>query len=199
MLRIRSTTCCAAVLAAAAALPFTALAAPAATRAESPACTATLKQIAYDTTMIARLQANLKNLNVLSRKSDVNTVRARQIQTQLTRLQADLAKATKQKAAACGRALSAFDGSYGGDFGPIHVSFTVAAGVISGDIANPTPLRPFDTRTGIAYAQANFVGATCGTFAVRFDPDAGTATVADLTCTLAGQKLTQTVVARRAG
>ncbi len=165
--------------------------------AVSPACAAAQKRVANDETGIARAE---KNLLFKNPHKDIEAVREKQLKTQIARLQADLVVAKAAEAAACGTkapSLADYDGTYNGMFGQIGITFTVANGIISGDLVNPTPIRAMDPQTGIAYAQANFIGANCGTFAVQFSATADTATVKDLTCTLAGQTQTHTVVAAR--
>ncbi|MGD0715660.1 MAG: hypothetical protein ABSB24_15955 [Gaiellaceae bacterium] len=165
--------------------------------ADSPACTAAKNRVANDERGIAK--AN-KNLAFKNPHKDIEAIREKQLNRQIARLQADLVVAKAAQHKACGTSapsLSAYDGTYSGMFGRIGITFTVANGIISGDLLNPSPLRAMDPKTGIAWAQANFVGADCDTFAVQFNAAAGTATVTDLKCTLSGQTETHTVVAAR--
>jgi len=164
--------------------------------ADSPACAAAKQRIAYDNRMIARLRAQLPN-----KHASIQQVRARQINTQIARLQADLARARAAEAKECAAQISAYDGTYQGMVARIEVTFTVKDGVITGDLVNPPPIRALDPKTGIAFVQANFAGASCGggVFQITFNAAAGTATAANLQCTLGGQTVTQTVVARRRG
>jgi len=171
-------------------------AAPWSAGADSPACTAAKQRIAYDNRMIARLRAQLPNTH-----ADIQQVRARQINTQIARLRADLAKAQAARAKECVAPISAYDGTYQGMFAQIQITFTVNDGVITGDLDNPPPIRALDPKTGLAFVQANFAGASCGggVFQITFDAAAGTATAANLKCTLGPQTMTQTVVAQRQG
>jgi hypothetical protein len=164
--------------------------------ADSPACAAAKQRIDYDNRMIARLRAQLPN-----KHADIQQVRARQINTQIARLRADLAKAQAAKAKECVPPISEYDGTYQGMFAQIEITFTVKDGVITGDLTNPPPIRALDAKTGVAFAQANFVDASCGggVFQITFNAAAGTATAMNLKCTLGGQTVTQTVVARREG
>ena len=65
----------------------------------------------------------------------------------------------------------------------------------------PAAIRALDPKTGLAFVQANFAGASCGggVFQITFNAAAGTATATNLKCTLGPQTLTQTVVAQRQG
>jgi hypothetical protein len=169
----------------------------------SPACQAALKRIAYANTMIKRLEANLKNPNVTRSGKIVNPVRARQITVQLARLKAELAAAEAVKAKVCpatptepGAALAAYDGTYNGQFTGTRfvLTFTVASGVVTGDVVSVQPLNP---ATGNVTVRASFAGADCGTLVLHIDPKAGTATAHNVTCTMAGQSATGDVVAQR--
>lgn len=169
----------------------------------SPACQAARKRVAYANTMIKRLEANLANPNVTRSGKIVNPVRARQIKVQLARLKVELKAAKAAAAKACaetptspGASLAAYNGTYNGTFTGTRfaITFTVAGGVLTGDLVSVRPLNP---ATGDVTVQATFAGANCGSPVLHIDPTSGTATAHTVTCTLGGQSATGDFVAHR--
>ena len=170
--------------------------------ATSPACTAATKWVARDTTLIQRLVSQRDN--VTNSASVVNPVRKHQIAVQLARLRADLVKAQAAKKKACVNEPKAwtpadYDGVSGGFSGAprIVVTFTVASGNVTGDLASTAPLDP---ASGNVVVQAAFAGATCDTATLHIDPATGAATTATtVKCTLGGASATGKIEAKRTG
>ncbi len=163
----------------------------------TPACqaaTAQYKQVAQE---IAKANANFKNVNITNSSGVVNEPRKKEITARLARLKAQLEKALAAKTAACGPSLSAYDGTYAGNFPGTQIAFTftVANGVISGDLGGHIA----DTKTGNAGdVTSQFPDANCGTNTLHFDSQKGTATSrGEVTCHLAGSARTGVLAAQR--
>lgn len=172
-----------------------ALAAP---NADSAACNAAKKRIAYDTAEIGKAQ---KNLDFPSKHGkSIDEVRKRQLELRITRLRADLAKANAIRQKACVE-LSSYDGTYSGQFPgtTITIAFTVKNGVVSGDLNNNPPLRNLNPKTGNVHVRAAFLDADCGTPLLHFDLAAGTATGKNVTCKLSGLSRKGDFVANKQG
>jgi len=160
--------------------------------ADSPACAAAKKRIAYDNAEITKANKN-KNFGTQS------AVRTRQLDTRIARLRADLILANAAKTKACGADVSAYDGTYSGIFPgtTITITFTVTNGAVSGDLTNTPPLKNLDPTTGNVYVKANFLDADCGTPLLHFNLAAKTATGKNVTCKLSGLSRTGDFVARK--